>query len=152
MKVRSTLLIVPIVAVVLAGCTAKTTPEVDDSSMMQQAPATDTGTMNETPMDEQTKMPASDMIVDLAMSDYQFDKSEVRVKAGSTVTFRLSNSGGTHDFMIDELGVKSRVMETGEMQEINVTIPLDAAGQTYEYYCSVLNHRDMGMSGNLVIE
>lgn len=142
MKISPMFVILPALAIILAGCSS--------SMNATDTPAPATGT--ETGDEVQGKMPASDEIIDVGMSDYKFDKSEIRVKAGSTVTLRFKNTGGTHDFVIDELNVKSRMLSKDEMQEVNVTIPTDAAGKTYEFYCSVPGHRKMGMVGKFIIE
>ena len=39
----------------------------------------------------------------------------------------------------------------GRLLQPPITIPEDAAGQSYEFYCSVGNHRQLGMVGTLTI-
>jgi nitrosocyanin len=83
-------------------------------------------------------------------SAFKFDPATLTVKKGDKVkiTFK-NNSGGMHDFVIDELNVKSKVIASGAQEVIEFTA--DKTG-TFEYYCSVGNHRQMGMKGNLVVE
>ncbi len=82
-------------------------------------------------------------------SNFKFDPSEIRVKKGDIVTINFQNSGGNHDFVIDEFNVKTKVIAGGESD--SVTFTADKVG-TFEYYCSVGNHRAMGMKGNLIVE
>ena len=70
------------------------------------------------------------------------------VNKGDTVKITVKNVNGTHDFKIDEFNVSTRTLNTGETQTI--TFVADKAG-TFEYYCSVGNHRAMGMVGTLIV-
>jgi plastocyanin len=82
-------------------------------------------------------------------SSFKFAPSEIRVKKGDVVTINFQNSGGMHDFVIDEFNVKSKRISGGETD--TVTFTASKTG-TFEYYCSVGNHREMGMHGNLIVE
>ena len=57
--------------------------------------------------------------------------------------------GWKYAIVIDELGISTGVIPEGESQM--VTIPTDKPG-TYEYYCSIGKHRELGMKGTLVIK
>ena len=54
-----------------------------------------------------------------------------------------------HDFVIDELSVRTKIAQAGEI--VGVEIVANEVGE-FEFYCSVGNHRDMGMVGTLIIE
>jgi nitrite reductase (NO-forming) len=54
----------------------------------------------------------------------------------------------SHDFVIDELGVQSDKVNNGETATVQFVA--DKVG-TFEYYCSVGNHRAMGMVGKLIV-
>ena len=82
-------------------------------------------------------------------SAFKFAPATLTVNKGDTVRITFKNTGGTHDFVIDELGVKTQVINTG--QEEVVEFVADTAG-TFEYYCSVGNHRQMGMVGTLTVK
>lgn len=90
--------------------------------------------------------------IGMEMANFSFKTKELTLKAGETYTINLVNKEGMHDMVIDELNFKSRQLKAGETQELTLTIPMDAAGQEYEYYCSVGSHRQMGMIGKLKIE
>jgi len=80
---------------------------------------------------------------------YYFDPNEIRVKAGETVTITFVNVEGVHDFIIDEMNVRTRQISAGETDSVEFT-PENTG--TYEFYCSVGNHRAMGMRGTLIVE
>ena len=52
--------------------------------------------------------------------------------------------------MIVELGVQSEVVTSAD-GVTSVTFTVDEAG-SYEYFCSIGNHREQGMSGMLIVE
>ncbi len=81
-------------------------------------------------------------------SNFRFSPSTMTVNRGDTVRITFRSTGMNHDFVIDELGVKSSVLPSGGEEVIEFVA--DTAG-TYEYYCSVGNHRQMGMVGTLTV-
>jgi len=80
---------------------------------------------------------------------YGYDVKEIRVTEGDTVTINLTNSAGLHDWVVDEFDAATEIIRAGE--ETSVTFVADKVG-TYEYYCSVGNHRAQGMVGTLIVE
>ena len=79
---------------------------------------------------------------------YSFSTKTITVNKGDTVKITLKNTQGTHDLKIDAYGVATRVLNPGEEQTL--TFLADKAG-SFEYYCSVGNHRAMGMVGTLTV-
>ncbi|MEK7228285.1 MAG: cupredoxin domain-containing protein [Patescibacteria group bacterium] len=73
----------------------------------------------------------------------------IKVKQGDTVAITFKNDGGTHDFRIDELGVKTALLQSGGQEQ--VTFVANKKG-SFEYYCSIGQHRQNGMKGTLVVE
>jgi nitrite reductase (NO-forming) len=82
-------------------------------------------------------------------SNYAFAPSVMSVKKGDTVKIIFKNSGGFHDLKIDEFNLATQKIKDGE--EETVTFTADKTG-SFEYYCSVGNHRAMGMKGILTVE
>ncbi len=80
---------------------------------------------------------------------FSFTPAEIKVKKGDTVKINFVNANGTHNFVIDEFNARIANLQTGQSQEIQFVA--DKTG-TFEYYCSVGNHRAMGMKGNLIVE
>ena len=82
-------------------------------------------------------------------SNFAFAPSTLSVKKGDTVkiTFKMA-SGTSHDFVIDAFNVRTNRLEAGDSQ--TVTFVADKTG-SFEYYCSVGQHRAMGMKGTLTV-
>ncbi len=81
---------------------------------------------------------------------FYYKPDVLKVKKGQTVKVTFVNDGGWHDFNIDELNVHSEVIkETGA--KTSVTFVADKAG-TFEYYCSVMEHRQKGQVGKITVE
>lgn len=114
----------------------------NDTNNNTQPPTTDTDTNNS----------ETDRTYDVTMSNYSFSEPAITAKPGETVTVNLSVDNGTHDFVIDELGVASQIIGGNQTNSVTFTIPEDVeSGTTYTYYCSVSNHRQLGMEGQLTI-
>jgi plastocyanin len=89
-------------------------------------------------------------IFTVTASPFKFDPAEIRVKKGDEVKIIFKNAGGMHDWVVDEFeGAHTKQIKSGETDTI--TFVADKAG-TFEYYCSVGNHRQMGMKGDLIVE
>ena len=82
-------------------------------------------------------------------SNYAFSPGQITVKKGDTVRITFKNTGGNHDFVIDEFNVATK--QIGDGQEATIEFIATEAG-SFEYYCSVGSHRAMGMKGVLVVE
>ncbi len=80
---------------------------------------------------------------------FKFTPNTLSVNKGDKVKVTFKNAGGMHNFVIDELNVKSKVLQGGQEEVIEFTA--DKSG-TFEFYCSVGNHRAMGMKGTLEVK
>ncbi|MFA6106175.1 MAG: cupredoxin domain-containing protein [Patescibacteria group bacterium] len=80
---------------------------------------------------------------------FSFTPNEIRVKKGDRVRIVFSNVEGFHDWKIDEFNAATKKINAGETDTIEFI-----AGKTgtFEFYCSVGTHRQMGMKGNLIVE
>jgi plastocyanin len=72
----------------------------------------------------------------------------IQVKKGDKVKIVFKNVGGMHNFLLDEFNVKMDPIKTNETREVEFTA--DKAG-TFEYYCGVGSHRQMGQKGQLIV-
>jgi|GEM_PF-520658 len=81
--------------------------------------------------------------------NFGYSMDEIRVNEGDTVTINLTSSDGFHDWVVDEFGAATEKIQAGG--NTSVTFVASEAG-TYEYYCSVGNHRAEGMVGTLIVE
>lgn len=119
---------------------ANTSMEAMDSSAVMEA---DTSASME--MDEEGAMKT----FTVSGVNFEFDVTEIRVNEGDTVTINFTSEDGFHDWVVDEFDAATERVNTGG--NTSVTFVADAAG-TYEYYCSVGSHRQMGMVGTLIVE
>ena len=82
-------------------------------------------------------------------TDNAYDTDQITVKPGDTIT--ITNEGfAQHDMAIDDLGVQSELINNGDT--VTITIPEDAAPGDYEFYCTVVGHKEQGMVGTLTVE
>lgn len=81
--------------------------------------------------------------------NFSFSPSEIKVNKGDTVKIIFQNSGGFHDFVLDEFNVKTASIPSG--QSATLQFVADKTG-SFQYYCSVANHRAMGMFGTLTVQ
>ena len=82
-------------------------------------------------------------------TNYQFSLNEIRVNQGDTVRITFVNGGGLHDWKIDQFNAATSRLQEGRQETIEFVA--DQVGQ-FEYYCSVGNHRALGMKGTLIVE
>lgn len=80
---------------------------------------------------------------------FSFNLKEIKVSKGDTVKVTFTNKKGMHDFVIDEFNAKTKQLKAGETEEISFVA---STSGTFEYYCSVGNHRQQGMVGKLIVE
>lgn len=78
-------------------------------------------------------------------SPFKFDLSTITVKKGEKVRIVFTNASGKHDWVLDEFtGARTKVLDAGASETIEFVA--DKVG-TFEYYCSVGQHRAAGMKG-----
>lgn len=94
---------------------------------------------------------SEDEEVDMTVEGFEFgySPSEMDFSADEPVRIRFVNTGTVmHDFVIDEFGVATAELAPGQEEIVEFT---PRAG-TYNYYCSIGNHRQLGMEGTLTVE
>jgi plastocyanin len=150
------ILIVLVVLVLLgggllwAGSRNQTSTQVETITTVESSPVVmdNEGTADATPKTSgDTGTEATTF--DVEASNFKFSKKDMIVKQGDTVTVNLSVKEGFHDFTLDEFNAKTKQLGAGGTETITFI-----AGKTgtFEYYCSVGQHRKMGMVGKLVVE
>lgn len=97
---------------------------------------------------ENVKLPQDGSII-VNGGNFYFKPNIIKVKQGDTVNITFINDEGFHDFKIDEYNVRTNQIKTGEQEK--VTFVADKKG-SFEYYCSVGTHRQMGMKGTLIVK
>ncbi len=139
-------------ALLLSGSHTATIPAGDSASQTAPPPG-DNAVSEPAPLPPSVTPPASgnQSIKEFVVTgqNYSFTPATLTVKKGDLVRITFKNSGGMHDFRIDALNVATRRIGSGEEDAVEFTA--DTAG-SFEYYCSVGNHRAMGMKGMLTVE
>ena len=82
-------------------------------------------------------------------SNFKFTPSTLTVKKGLPVKITFKSIQGFHDLRIEGLNIGTKQIATGASDI--VTFTPDKVG-TFEYYCSIGQHRQMGMKGMLVVQ
>lgn len=90
----------------------------------------------------------AEKVFTVTSSGYSFTPNQLAVNQGDRVRIILVNDQGFHDWVIDEFNAKTPQISAGQQAEVSFVA--DRVG-TFEYYCSVGNHRAMGMVGKLII-
>ncbi|MCB9798184.1 cupredoxin domain-containing protein [Candidatus Nomurabacteria bacterium] len=105
--------------------------------------------MNDDMMDDQMQT------ISLSGKNFAFlmngeENPTLRVKKGQKVSLEFVSDSGFHDFVVDELGVATDRVRDGE-GSTTVEFTPEKTG-TFEYYCSVGEHRANGMKGTIIVE
>lgn len=74
---------------------------------------------------------------------------ELRVKEGDKVRIEFTSTDGFHDWVVDGFNAATERVQTDGSTFVEFVA--DKKG-TFEYYCSVGEHRVNGMVGNLIVE
>lgn len=82
-------------------------------------------------------------------SNFSFNPSTITVNKGDTVKIIFKDDDGTHNLAIDGYNVSTNVIGGGSRDSIQFVA--DKAG-SFEYFCSVGAHRDLGMTGTLIVK
>src|SRR3989344_7034678 len=81
--------------------------------------------------------------------NFSYSIKEIRVKKGTTVKINLVRKQGFHDLVIEEFNARTK--QLGEGSKDSLEFVANKTG-TFEYYCSVGQHRQQGMVGQLIVE
>ncbi len=84
----------------------------------------------------------------ITSANFSFTPNQIIVNQNDRVKITLKNTESAHDFRLDEFNAAIPVVQGG--QEASVTFIADKKG-TFEYYCSVDGHREMGMVGKFIV-
>ena len=159
-----TLIIIIVVIVVLGGglyyySVSQNAPDVTpgnlngESGKTDNPPATGGATSNPPASTPEAQNPPAETPVSVKVftvegRKFSFTPSALTVKKGDKVKITFKNLDGFHDFVIDEFNVRTKQIPVGEE---TIEFVADKTG-SFEFYCSVGNHRELGMKGTLTIE
>ena len=80
---------------------------------------------------------------------FSFTPNQITVNKGDTVKIIFQNIDGTHDWRLDEFNVRTSIIKSGKEETIQFVA--NKVG-SFEYYCSIGAHRQMGMKGTLIVK
>jgi plastocyanin len=139
------LIIVGVVGIMLASNKTASTPE----NMKTTTPTAQPGTAMTQETASGSASEGTVKTFTVAAENFSFTLPEIKVKMGDTVKITLENKEGMHDWVIDEFNARTKLLKAGESDTIEFVA--NKVG-SFEYYCSVGSHRQMGMKGNLIVE
>lgn len=143
--VRKLLALIAIAAipVALAACGS------DDSTSTSASSETTSSTAASTDSST-TASSGGGQTVKIGESEYKLDPSDATLKAGS-VTLDVTNDGTiTHNLQIEGNGVEETTdsLAPGDTGELTV----DLKPGSYEMYCTIDGHKDLGMEGTVTVQ
>lgn len=97
----------------------------------------------------ETALMSDSSIITVEGGAFFFKPNVIKAKKNQKVTIEFQNVGGNHDFTIDEFNVKTKTIGPGETAKVEFT---PSKTGSFEFYCSISNHRQMGMKGTLIVE
>ena len=142
----SIIVLVVVIGGILIYIFTRPQPAVENNTQSENTAPTSEVSENESMMDDDSD---EDLVtIEVSGENFSYDPEEITVKAGQKVKIKFTANDMQHDFVIDELDVKSDVVTSGNTTEFEFT-PTEAG--EFEYYCSVGNHRAQGMVGTLTV-
>lgn len=128
---------------------SKTSASIEPQGMI---PTPTSETTTDTSMQGETMMISDSSaaeVIKMDMGAFYYKPAMIKVKKGQKVRIELTSKDMMHDFNIDALKVKSPIVKAGETATVEFVA--DQVG-TFEYYCSVGQHRKNGQVGTLIVE
>ena len=87
--------------------------------------------------------------ITIEAEEYSYSTEEISVKKGEKVKLTMVNNGRmSHDFVVDDTDIATSFVGPGKSVSVEFTI--DEIG-SYTFFCSVGNHRALGMEGTLEV-
>lgn len=146
MKIVAVIVVIVIIAAVgyfIYGVQGKSN---EPSSMADVTETEETKDEEESMIEEN----ASVREIEVEGSEYSFSPSTITVTEGEVIKLTFTNTGAMpHNFIIDELGVNSNIIANGQSDTVEFTA--NRSG-TFAFYCSVGNHRNLGMEGEIDVQ
>jgi uncharacterized cupredoxin-like copper-binding protein len=86
------------------------------------------------------------------MGEYYYKPATITVSPGASVTVTLKNAGTLqHNFHCDQINpTTSSLVDPGKSLDFTFTAPSQAG--TYDFWCTVPGHKELGMVGKLEVK
>ncbi|MDO9443922.1 MAG: cupredoxin domain-containing protein [Dehalococcoidia bacterium] len=152
-------------SIFLAGCSSSDEETTDATATTEAAAATATAAAATATAEGTAAAPAAAVSVALEFADIKYSVTELTATVGQPLEIAMTNAGVLeHDFSIDEIEGEATVdgasAESGDW-DVHVSLAPGGAATlmltptkagTYEFYCSVLGHKEAGMKGTLTVQ
>lgn len=125
---------------------------VDDLETTQQMPAQDVGGTGEMVAEDVEGPIAEGDVREITVEgfSYGYSPSELTMQAGEMVRLTFVSTDMMHDFVIEGTDIATEIIAGGSETTIEFAAPEEPG--TYTFYCSVTNHRALGMEGTIIVE
>lgn len=158
---KKTFLFVAALLLLGAGCstTSKTTIDTTPGTQTDTDTSNGSGSTNDTNTDVgatvdlglDVGLGVEQDVVDVTVvgANMAFDVKEIQIKKGDKVRVTFKNEEGVNSWKLEGYNVGTKELNEGKSEIVEFTA--DKTG-TFEYYCGVGEHREMGMVGKLIVE
>ena len=152
------LIALPLIALIAAGCNSSQTSQNNSGSGTSQqngSPTAGTPATPLTPTPGQNPAPTpvpptqSSKNFSISASNYSFTPNMIKVSKGDKVNITFKVAEGFHNLTLTGYNLATKSIAAGQTDSLNFT-----ANQTgtFQFYCSIDGHRELGMVGNLVVQ
>lgn len=146
---RNLIVIVVVVLLLIATGWFLMRPQQSTSPVMQETQSP-TSTASASPEASSPAQMTDVREIKVSGSEFKFAPNTLTFKKGEKVRLVFENTGKMpHDLKIDELGVATKVIQPGQTDSVEFT-PQNSGN--FPMYCSVGNHRNMGMEGKVSVQ
>lgn len=88
--------------------------------------------------------------IEVSGNEYSFSPASITVQKGEKVRIIFTNKGALpHNLVIDELGISTKTVVSGQSDSIEFVAE---SGVSLNFYCSIGNHKNLGMQGEIKVE
>jgi nitrite reductase (NO-forming) len=143
------IVLVIVIIIIIANKNPKieVTKEIENTNSLQST----TSAVSPEPQMPDTSVSATSKEVSFTVNggNFYFKPNIIKAKLGDVVSLKFKNDEGFHNLIIDEFKVATQNIKSGAEETITFTASKKGS---FEYYCSVGTHRQMGMKGTLIVE
>ncbi len=127
--------------------TVEVMPKTETKTETKTEAKTETTTKTDEIPVVEIKLGNPDVKVTMETGNYFFNPKTITASAGQKVQILFTKNTGSHNFIIDKLGVNHTIKQ-GE--GLTFTAPKEPG--SYPFYCGIGSHRSMGMEGTLIVK
>lgn len=90
--------------------------------------------------------------VTVEITNDKIKPNKIYIKEGDTILVKVEAKEGSHNFVIDELGVSSSVLSEGSWEMLPIVAPNDSAGKEYKFYSNIGPDEANEIGGTLIVK